>query len=76
NAGILLADLRNCTALTEVYQPGESAGFLKEHFELIGWHVEENSGEILKVGGDRVLAILPTDAEDPQKACMAALASA
>lgn len=76
NAAILLADLRNFTALTEIYQPGEIAGFLNEHFELIGWHVEENLGEILKFMGDSVLAIFPTDAEDPQKACMAALASA
>jgi adenylate cyclase len=76
NAAILLADLRNFTALTEVYQPGEIAGFLDEHFELIGRHVEENSGEILKFMGDSVLAIFPTDAEDQQKACMAALASA
>ncbi|MBY5406182.1 MULTISPECIES: adenylate/guanylate cyclase domain-containing protein [Rhizobium] len=76
NAAILLADLRNFTALTEVYQPGEIVGFLNEHFELIDRHVEENSGEILKFMGDSVLAIFPTDADDPQKACMAALASA
>ncbi|MGG7579456.1 adenylate/guanylate cyclase domain-containing protein [Rhizobium sp. YTUHZ045] len=76
DAAILLADLRNFTALTEVYQPGEIVGFLNEHFELIDRHVEENSGEILKFMGDSVLAIFPTDAEDPQKACMAALASA
>ncbi|MGO7550617.1 adenylate/guanylate cyclase domain-containing protein, partial [Rhizobium leguminosarum] len=54
----------------------EIAGFLNEHFELIGWHVEATSGEILKFMGDSVLALFPTDAEDPQKACMAALASA
>ncbi|MGR9463713.1 adenylate/guanylate cyclase domain-containing protein [Rhizobium leguminosarum] len=75
NAAILIADLRNFTALTEVYQPSEIVGFLNEHFELIDRHVEENSGEILKFMGDSVLAIFPTDAEDPQKACMAALAS-
>ncbi|WP_041671450.1 adenylate/guanylate cyclase domain-containing protein [Rhizobium leguminosarum] len=76
DAAILLADLRNFTALTEVYQPAEIVGFLNEHFELIGRHVEENSGEILKFMGDSVLAIFPTEAEDPQKACRAALASA
>ena len=79
NAAILLADLRNFTALTEVYQPGEIAGFLNEHFELIGRHVEENSGEILKFMGDSVLAIFPTeteDGEDPEAACLAALTSA
>jgi adenylate cyclase len=76
NAAVLIADLRNFTALTEVYQPAEIVGFLNEHFELIDRHVEENSGEILKFMGDSVLAIFPTDAEDPQKACMAALASA
>ncbi|WP_245304208.1 adenylate/guanylate cyclase domain-containing protein [Rhizobium aethiopicum] len=76
NAAILIADLRNFTALTEVYQPGEIVGFLNDHFELIGQHVEENSGEILKFMGDSVLAIFPTDADDPQKACMAALACA
>ncbi|WP_405049003.1 MULTISPECIES: adenylate/guanylate cyclase domain-containing protein [unclassified Rhizobium] len=76
DAAILLADLRNFTALTEAYQPGEIVGFLNEHFELIDRHVEENSGEILKFMGDSVLAIFPTDAEDPQRACKAALASA
>ncbi|WP_245436793.1 adenylate/guanylate cyclase domain-containing protein [Rhizobium chutanense] len=76
NAAILLADLRNFTALTEVYQPEEIVGFLNEHFELIDRHVEENSGEILKFMGDSVLAIFPTDADDPQQACLAALASA
>nr|WP_245339468.1 adenylate/guanylate cyclase domain-containing protein [Rhizobium sp. CIAT894] len=76
DAAILLADLRNFTALTEVYQPGEIVEFLNEHFELIDRHVEENSGEILKFMGDSVLAIFPTNAEDPQKACKAALASA
>ncbi|WP_311044198.1 adenylate/guanylate cyclase domain-containing protein [Rhizobium bangladeshense] len=76
DAAILIADLRNFTALTEVYQPGEIVGFLNEHFELIDRHVEENSGEILKFMGDSVLAIFPTEAEDPQKACRAALASA
>ncbi|EJC79688.1 family 3 adenylate cyclase [Rhizobium leguminosarum bv. trifolii WSM2297] len=76
NAAILLADLRNFTALTEAYNPSEIVGFLNEHFELIGGYVEENSGEILKFMGDSVLAIFPTDADDPQKACIAALASA
>nr|WP_245440581.1 adenylate/guanylate cyclase domain-containing protein [Rhizobium phaseoli] len=76
NAAILLADLRDFTALTEVYDPGEIVGFLNEHFDLIDRHVEENSGEILKFMGDSVLAIFPTDAEDSKKACLAALASA
>ncbi|WP_223216584.1 adenylate/guanylate cyclase domain-containing protein [Rhizobium mesosinicum] len=79
NAAILLADLRNFTGLTEVYQPGEIAGFLDAHFELIGRHVEENSGEILKFMGDSVLAIFPIgsgEGDDPEKACRAALASA
>lgn len=76
NAAILLADLRNFTALTEVYQPEEIVGFLNEHFDLIDRHVGENSGEILKFMGDSVLAIFPTDADDPQQACLAALASA
>ncbi|MGO8462782.1 hypothetical protein ACC759_38150, partial [Rhizobium ruizarguesonis] len=55
-----LDGLVDFTALTEVYQPGEIAGFLNENFELIGWNVEENSGEILKFMGDSVLAIFPT----------------
>ncbi|KEC73452.1 UNVERIFIED_ORG: adenylate cyclase [Rhizobium esperanzae] len=76
NAAILLADLRDFTALTEVYDPGEIVGFLNEHFDLIDRHVEENSGEILKFMGDSVLAIFPTDAEDSKTACLAALASA
>lgn len=79
SAAVLLADLRNFTALTDVYEPGEIAGFLDAHFELIGRHVEENSGEILKFMGDSVLAIFPTGSEegdDPEKACRAALASA
>lgn len=76
NAAILLADLRDFTALTEAYEPAEIVGFLNEHFDLIDRHVEENSGEILKFMGDSVLAIFPTDAEDSKRACLAALASA
>ena len=43
SAAVLLADLRNFTALTDVYEPGEIAGFLDAHFELIGRHDEFDS---------------------------------
>jgi adenylate cyclase len=75
-ATVLLADLRNFTALTEVHPPGEIVELLNEHFELIAQHVEEHSGEILKFMGDSVLAIFPADLGGPRGACLAALVAA
>jgi len=75
-AAILLADLKNFTALSEAYEANRIVGWLNEHFEAIGGAVEANGGEILKFMGDSVLTIFPADVDMPETACRKAFAAA
>lgn len=76
HAAILLADLKSFTALNERFPPERIVGWLNEHFDAIGRPVEQFGGEILKFMGDSLLAIFPTDIEDPANACQRALSAA
>jgi adenylate cyclase len=76
HAAILLADLKNFTALNERFPPERIVGWLNEHFDAIGRPVEQFGGEILKFMGDSLLAIFPTDIEDPANACQRSLSAA
>jgi adenylate cyclase len=76
HAAILLADLKSFTALNERFPPERIVGWLNEHFDAIGRPVEQSGGEILKFMGDSLLAIFPTDIEDPANACQRALSAA
>ncbi len=75
-AAILLADLKDFTSLNERWPPERIVGWLNEHFEAIADPVEKNGGEILKFMGDSLLAIFPSELEDPSMACRRALSSA
>ena len=75
-AAILLADLKNFTSLNEKHQPERIVAWLNEHFEAIGAPVEQEGGEILKFMGDSLLAIFPTDIDNPAEACWRALSAA
>jgi adenylate cyclase len=75
-AAILFADLKDFTSLNERWPPERIVAWLNEHFEAIAGPVEDNSGEILKFMGDSLLAIFPSELEDPSIACGHALASA
>lgn len=63
-AAILLADLRNFTGLSGLYAPGEIVQWLNEHFEAIGFAVEAEGGEILKLVGDSLLAMFPVGSSE------------
>ncbi|MBB2755116.1 UNVERIFIED_ORG: adenylate cyclase [Rhizobium aethiopicum] len=75
-AAILLADLKNFSALSEVYGANRIVAWLNEHFEAIGGAVEANGGEILKFMGDSVLSIFPADLDMPANACKKAFVAA
>jgi adenylate cyclase len=77
-AAILLADLQNFTGPNERYPPSEIVKWLNEHIEAIGAAVEAEGGEILKLVGDRLLAIFPVGAGQnaPSFACRDALKAA
>ncbi|AYG70234.1 adenylate/guanylate cyclase domain-containing protein (plasmid) [Rhizobium sp. CCGE531] len=76
HAAILLADIKSFTALNERFPPERIVGWLNEHFDAIGGPVEQFGGEILKFMGDSLLAIFPTDIEEPANACERALSAA
>jgi adenylate cyclase len=75
-AAILLADLKDFTSLNEQYEPNRIVVWLNQHFEAIGQPVEQTGGEILKFMGDSLLAIFPTEIDNPSDACERALAAA
>ncbi len=76
-AAIWLSDIRDFTALTERLPPDELLALLDAHFDTLIKPVQARGGEVLKLMGDAVLAVFPTDIEGgAEAACMAALAAA
>lgn len=75
-AAILFADLKDFTSLNERWPPERIVGWLNEHFEAIAGPVERSGGEILKFMGDSLLAIFPSELDDPSAACGRALSAA
>jgi adenylate cyclase len=77
-AAILLADLRDFTALASREDPLRVVGWLDEHFEALGGPIAERNGEVLKFLGDGLLAVFPAgDLESAgADACGRALAAA
>lgn len=71
-AGLLYADLRDFTALSEVTAPATMIAALDAWFDRIAGAVHAFGGEVLKFIGDGMLAIFPT-ADAPADACAAAL---
>ncbi|MDG1480773.1 MAG: adenylate/guanylate cyclase domain-containing protein [Myxococcota bacterium] len=64
-AGILFADLRGFTRMTQTIGAAETVAVLNAVFEVVGAVVEAHGGEILKFIGDAMLAIFPiTEARD------------
>ena len=73
-AAILLADLRDFTALSERLEEAALFGALDRYFEAVVEGVHAEGGEVLKFLGDGVLAIFPVTAcGDRTAACQAAL---
>ena len=71
-AALLVADLRDFTALSEATQPAAMIATLDAWFDRVAGAVHAFGGEVLKFIGDGVLAIFPVTAA-PGEACDAAL---
>ena len=68
------SDLRNYTRISDTAPPEQIIPLLNDHAEAIVSAIHQNSGDVLKLIGDGVLAIFP--AEDRARACAAALDAA
>lgn len=78
NAAILVSDIRDWTGLNNRIAVESALALANRYFEVIAEAVETNGGEILKLIGDGVLAIFPTDDDtfDAPTVCGRALAAA
>jgi adenylate cyclase len=68
------SDLRNYTRISDTSAPEQIIPLLNDYAEAVVTAIHENSGDVLKLIGDGVLAIFP--AEDRARACAAALKAA
>jgi adenylate cyclase len=68
------SDLRNYTRISESSPPEEIIPLLNDYAEAIVSSIHQNTGDVLKLIGDGVLAIFP--AEERSRACAAALDAA
>jgi len=68
------SDLRNYTRISETSAPEEIIPLLNDYAEAVVSSIHKNSGDVLKLIGDGVLAIFP--AEERSRACAAALDAA
>jgi adenylate cyclase len=68
------SDLRNYTRISETSAPEEIIPLLNDYAEAVVSSIHKNSGDVLKLIGDGVLAIFP--AEERSRACAAALGAA
>ena len=78
NAAILVSDIRDWSGLSNRLPAEEALALANSYFEIVAQAVEENGGEILKLIGDGVLAIFPSDegSMSAEAACRSALAAA
>jgi adenylate cyclase len=67
-AGVVIADLRGFTAISEQYPRDDVIALLNEYFDALCEPIERHGGEILKFMGDGLLAIFPGDAASAIKA--------
>jgi len=68
------SDLRNYTRISDTSPPEQIIPLLNDYAEAVVTAIHENSGDVLKLIGDGVLAIFP--AQDRARACAAALKAA
>ncbi|HLW91656.1 MAG TPA: adenylate/guanylate cyclase domain-containing protein [Roseiarcus sp.] len=73
-AVLWFSDLRNYTRIADTAPPEHIIPLLNDYADAIVSAIHENSGDVLKLIGDGVLAIFP--AEERSRACAAALSAA
>jgi adenylate cyclase len=74
NTVLWFSDLRNYTRISETSAPEEIIPLLNDYAEAVVSSIHQNTGDVLKLIGDGVLAIFP--AEERSRACAAALDAA
>ena len=74
DAAIWFSDLRGYTRIADRANPAEIIPLLNQYADAVISAIHENSGDVLKLMGDGVLAIFT--APDRSRACRAALAAA
>lgn len=74
-AAVLVSDIRDWTGLNNRLSGEAALALANRYFEIIAEAVEAHEGEILKLIGDGVLALFPTEATG-HSACANALAAA
>jgi adenylate cyclase len=75
DAVILLSDLRDFTATSDLISGEAVIGLLNSYFDCLVPALQAQGGEVLKYVGDGLLGIFPVGA-DPAVACQGALAAA
>ncbi len=77
-AAILVSDIRDWTGLNDRLGAADALTLANRYFEVVAEAVEAHGGEILKLIGDGVLAIFPTDegTADAAAVCANAVATA
>ncbi|WP_051548178.1 adenylate/guanylate cyclase domain-containing protein [Sneathiella glossodoripedis] len=75
-AAIWFCDLRGFTRLSNSLPKADLFSLLNTYFEIVGRHITENNGEILKFVGDAVLAVFPKEHERSKEQCCADALSA
>jgi adenylate cyclase len=73
-AVLWFSDLRNYTRISDTSPPDEIIPLLNDYADAVVSAIHQNSGDVLKLIGDGVLAIFP--AEERSRACAAALDAA
>jgi adenylate cyclase len=73
-AVLWFSDLRNYTRISDTSPPEHIIPMLNDYADAVVSAIHENSGDVLKLIGDGVLAIFP--AEERLRACAAALSAA
>lgn len=76
HAAILFCDMRGFTTISDTRPASEVVHLLDEYFDCVAPPVQDNGGEVLKFIGDAMLAVFPTDPEDPARACEQAINAA
>ena len=73
-AVLWFSDLRNYTRISDTSPPEQIIPLLNDYADAVVSAIHQNSGDVLKLIGDGVLAIFP--AEERARACAAALTAA
>jgi adenylate cyclase len=68
-AAILLADLRDFTAMSDRLPADKVIALLNDYFDIMATQVQEHGGEVLKFIGDGMLAVFNVGRSLPDAAC-------